>query len=1032
MKCVHALVAGLAGLLIATAALAGSMDLPTEARVLAQAKKALDATRQELEGFQWPEAAAWKESKASGPVLVWAFADSVGALQPSFWLVGVRKGNDLVGLLALDPQEGTLVWRATRLSKEQAKLAEAALASPADRMAAALRKAAGDREASFDFDRSVLATVNGVYYWVAPDRGENLVGSLTLPAGGKGKAQELWETLPAARAAQPARLVPATSGAPFYLATDSLNEPAASTWMVGEVPLYAAPGAAVGWTSTLSMVRQWWSPVTMGKRGELDAVWRYTLNRPEDEGVTLRQLYELTVNGPAVDAAFDKGKGQNGFPFEPFRTLWFGSGKALGGSTELTDSCDDLRGWILRETPVIVALDADGAGETEGADQFALVIGYSDAHGLVYLNNPYGLGDTFAYDAFTRRFWGAWYTEDCAVPTLCDSVTLHRRGMVAAAPGDFVGPPTPRPSLSCPGVATDSQPATVANIGMVLSPPDAPAFAGKDAFGQVYRTECRVELPGGRFHGSAGKGDWSDLKDARGNDRAVVTASLDNPLYPGQAVGGGRFDVLFADAAAGGPVEITSTCTVHDSDDRAHFLHKRTVTVFDDSRETDGRRPMRLPLLRPAIATASGQLTVTDDDPSPPRVTLLSAPVVSDARKGAYRFEVRIEDASPIAKATVAYAFEEKEPKSFDSFDGNNKGEYWKEIPRDKWVEQVGKTLHVWVRAVDDDADRKGDASQATRHFAIPVVDDDPIGPVVVQYVARRAENMQFQILVKLEDTSGVYVDHAWPKLYYSFKGPVSAESFDGIAKMVAAPKMGPGWFTAVAPWGEQGALAYAASEQKKEDTYIYLKVRSYDLDGDRKGDDSETWSQGWAEVYLPAPLTDTTTIVDIWPAGDREAGVNSLWDDWFDPPPKHVPHTIFFEGRPAEVSPPPVPEVLTGQNAKIRIHITVSLAFVHSGAHLAITGSSLSLAPYKLEAAIVSKKGIYELGTMTFPSEEQGDAAEVKLEVPSGALSTGENILVLKPADGTGEYDQISIQRIHLEANELPKPPKIEGFGVE
>jgi hypothetical protein len=1004
-------------------AVADSIDLPPTSAVLSNAATEIAATAKELAEHKWPEAKSWDGAEAGEAVIVWSYAESVNALRPAYWLVEVRNGKALVGLLGLSPQEGAFVWRSTRLSKAQGKLAGRLLSSKPEAMSAALKAGPYDAK-SLDFDRTVLASVNGSFYWVAPTKGENLVASLALPASGEAKAGELWEALSRGRSAHPGRLVPESSGPVFQLARDGLGGATANIQMVGIVPLLADLGSAAGWAHALSMVRQWWSPMTIGSREDLRAKWQNAAGIAAGQGASLQAIYRLTANGPGAKA---------GYAYEPLRTLWYGPGTALSKAEDVgSDSANDVREWILRETPVIAAIDADGMGKTEGADQYVLITGYSQDHRRIYVNNPVGLPDTFAYEAFDVDYWGAWYTEQCNLPTLCETPHHFRRGLVAGAPGDFIGPPMPRPGLSVPAVGTDSQVVTVANISLSIEGPKAPAFAGKDRFQQSYQTECRVDAPGGRFHGGGGKGSWTDLRDTRGNERVVVTAVYGKMLFPGQFVGGGRFDLNFPDGEPGNTIVVTTTCTVHDADDRAHFLHKRTVTVFDDSKEDGGKKVMPLPLLRPAVATATSSLTLRDDDPTPPEISLLSPSIIWDSEKGAHRFEVRLDDASPIAAAQVAYAFEDKEPKSYGSFEGNEKGRYWKSIPRDKLLEHVGKSVYFWVKAQDDDNDRKNDGALAVKKFTIPIQDDDPSGPVVVQYVARRAENMQFQVYVHLEDASGVYVDHAWPKLYYSFKGNVSSESFDGIAKLVAAPKVGPGWFTAVAPWGEQGALAWAADKEKKEDTFIFLKVRSYDLDKDRKNDDAETWSQSWSEVYLPAPLTDTTTIVDIWPAGDRETGVNSLWDDWFDPPPKHVPFNIFFEGRPAQVSPPPVPEVLTGQNARIRIHIAVSLAFVHSGAHLAITGASLSLAPYKLNAAIVSKKGIYELGSMTFPSEEKEGAVEVKLEIPSGALSTGENILVLKPVDATGEYDQISLQRIHLEANELPKPPKIEGIGIE
>jgi hypothetical protein len=1016
---------------------AGTVDLPDEKWALDKAGSLINLTVAELtEQSRKTLLDTWQGATAKSTMLIWGFSETSASLLPVYWLTEVVKDGKRIGLLALAPREGTLVWRATRLTPTQAEMADRVFAKKTSEIGPWAKGKIEAKEAElFDFDHSVTVSINGAYYWFIPARGERLVASICYPAGGKGKRQEIWQAVSAGRSAVPARMMPAFSGDPFDLRPNKNDggRLAGEAWMVGEVPLYAAPGSGGGWAHALSMVRQWWSPVVLGQREAQEKVWRHYAGLKKGEGLPLFRVYEMTRNAEAVDARWDAQKGENDYIFEPFRTLWFGPGKPFMAAPDGTTwKSDDPRAWITREAPVILAIDADGLGHEDPADQYVVATGYSTAHKHIYVNNPYGLGDTWSYAAFDKRYWASWYGVQCEKPKTCDKPTYYRHGMVVGLPGDLTGPPAPVPVGAIPGATTDAAVVTISNLGLLLGAPNVKAFAGKDAFGQKYQTTCKLDVPTAEFIGGKQGGSWSELVEKTGKKSFSVLARLNKVLTAGAMVGGGSFKAAFTASGSTSEAEVSMTCTVFDANDRTHTNAKQQIKVFDDAKESNGKKQMRRPDLRSRSAARTFKIAVRDDDPAPPEITVLSPDVVYDDHKGAFRFKVRVEDASGLDKTGIKWAFEDKAPKSFGSFTANAKSEYWLDIPREKWIDHVGETMHLWVMARDRDDDRKGDQSSAEKTFTVRIEDDDPVGPQVVQYVARRAENMQFEVMVNLADQSGLHADQSWPKLYYSFKGMVGPDNFNGIAKMVEVPSYGEGWYKAVAPWGEQGALAYAASKEQKEDTFIYIKVRCYDRDNDRENDDAESWSEAWAEVYLPTPLTDTTTIVDIWPAGDRETGVNSLWDNWFDPPPTYVPSNLFFEGQPASVNPPPVPEVLTGPDAKIRIHINVSLAFVQGGAHLAITGGSLSLAKYKLNAGIVSKKGVWDLGTMAFPSEEEDGAVEAKLAVPSGALSTGENILVLTPAEGTGDYDQLAIQRIHLEANELPKPPKIEGYGVE
>ncbi len=1006
---------------------AESLDLLPQSAVLQSAGTLLTAAVSELQEIKrTDDAAAWKGAVADDAVLVWAYSDSLSSMVPVWWLVSVSNGGKRIGLLALDPRDGHFLWRTTRLGKSHAQLADALFATKPDKAREQIRpRIPVEEKDQLDVQHLVVVTVAGNYYWLVPPTGENLVASLCFPISGGGEPLPLWQAAARGRSLYPSWQLPVRSAAPPSLKPAEQAAAAAGlTAMVGEVPFYGRFGTQDAWAAAVASVRQWWSPVRLGTREQMMTAFAGFIGKKPNEPAMLGDLYQVLSRQSALDRHWDSKVGNNGANLKDFATAWFGPGEPLAPArSEIAWNAADLASWLAREAPVIAAIDADGLGATEAVDHVALVTGISLAAGRLYAWSPWGLPDTFSVADFDARFWAGWYGVSCDMPVLCATPAYSRRGLVAAVPGDLVGPPSPEPVFAVPQVVSDSQRLVVAGIGMALAGSAAPALGGDDGFGRDFRSSCTVTVPGGDAATQTDKGGWNDIAATTGDRSLVVAVASDAPLPAGGSVGGGRFEARIKDLPAQGEIALQITCNAFDADDLTHFGHTSTVEVGDDLAAPDGRRKMKVPMPLRGEKTVAATVSVRDDDPSAPRVTRISPPFVTDALSGSYRFEVALEDPSGIGEVKVGWSFDGKEPKDWRSFGECKDGRCSIEVSREDLLEHIDGNATFFVRASDKDQDREGDSSSTVTKFDVAVVDDDPNGPTVVETVVERAENMQFRILVKIEDQSGLFVSENWPKLYYSFSDTLSPESFDGVTKMVAVPKLGPGWFTATAPWGEKGAQEAAAAEQKKTDTFLYLKVRVSDLDKDRENDDSETWSIVRSEVYLPAPLADTRTIVDIWPAGGVESA-KVLWDDWFEPPPADVPARLFFEGRPASVTPSPVPDVITGPQAKLRIHIAVSLAFANAGATLTLAGASLGKKPFNLKAEVVTKKGIWELGTVTFPTEDKA-GEELKLELPSGALTAGENILVLVPAPGTGANDRLRIERILLEAKEAPAVKK-------
>ena len=992
---------------------AAAAELLDETTMLEGVKASvLPATLAELtEGGFKDAAAAWTGAKPGNAVLVWGYVQEAQRLEPAYWLVSIRSGSKLVGLLAVDPQDATLSWRATRLSPRHAAVAEALLSGPKAAVDKARKETAAESLKQVDAGAALAVSVNGAFYWMLPTVDENIPQSLCIAVDGTGSPIMLWEAVARGQGLRPFQgkdlasdIAPEIPPAPTASGADK-----GITWMAGEVPTYASSAKTPSWAAALAALHQWWSPVPLDAGASQAKEMADYLGRPASEPVYLHQAGEVMRSWNRVAQKAGRKTG-----YQPFRRVWFGKGGTLDGPVAWRTS--DIRAWIAYEAPVLLAVDADGRGPDEGVDQALLAVGYSNTHRTVYVVNPWGPADTYSFDSLSRHYWSAWYNVSCDLPSLCATKTMSRRGMVAGTPGDLVGPATPVPVFAAPQAVSDSQVATISSIGVHVAPPLVEAFGGQDEFGETYATECALTIPDAKPAGGAKKGSWEQLGERPSKEALLVSASGTRMIYPGTVFGGGQIDVTFTAGADLKSVTVQARCKAFDGNDRTHLQEGATIEVRDDATEVDGRKAMRKPLLLSRADSVSLPVQIFDDDPAPPSIRLLSPDVVFDSQKGAYRLEVSIDDVSGVRDVGVKWAFGGKQPPG--GFESMSKGQgqvYTCEVSRGDWVQHVGETLRFWVTGTDADEDSAGDSASAVEVFDISIQDDDAVGPLVVQQVVQPAENNQFQVLVQLADASEILVTESWPKLYYSFSENLSLDKFNGVTKLVRAPKYGEGWFTAVAPWGEEGILDAEEQKGKKLDTLIFFKVRAIDKDNDREGDESDSWSSPWWGVYLAASVDDRKTITDIWPAGEN-AVVEKVWDHWFELPPADLAAGLFIEAQPTETSPPSMPDILPGGATAIRLHFYLTRLAVSGGVTVTVGGSSAGSKPFALKVSLVSRKGVRTLSTFTYKTQAQGGGGEQSVTVPASALSTGENILVLEPAPQMKPSDSFVIERILIE----------------
>jgi len=468
-----------------SSAMLEASELLDEAAVRGKpAQDAISSVAADLTALKASTAANWKGAKAGGARLVWGYVSEGRRLAPSYWAVAVDRGSKSIGLMGLDPHDGHLAWRAGFIPSYRAPLVKALLVDgPANAIAAlnkSLKKGERDR---YTLDNPIAVSVNGTYYWLFPTVNEDIHDSQCVPVAG-GDPIFLWQAVANGLGVRPAEGRSGTSGPPVELpAGEGKRTAPGTTWLLGKVPLHANERAGASWTAALTAVRQWWSPISLGATGkQADKVYKSS-GKKRGDPVYFYRVYELMNRWPEIDG------------YGGFATVWLGRGIPFSADCEITWKSSDPRAWLAHEAPIIAAVDADGLGPEESADQVVVVTGHSPERRMVYVNNPWGLADTFSYADFNDRFWGAWFSVKCGLPSLCATKSFARHGMVGALPGDLQGPATPRPLAAVPRTVSDSLAVNISSVGVFLAPPLVGGFGGKDAFGEEYTTECLLRLP---------------------------------------------------------------------------------------------------------------------------------------------------------------------------------------------------------------------------------------------------------------------------------------------------------------------------------------------------------------------------------------------------------------------------------------------------------------------------------------------------------------------------------------------------------
>ncbi len=994
------------------------------------AKEIIPATARQLRRGGWPEEARiWAEGKAKDAVLVWAYIRARRGLQPTYWLVSVFSGRKLLGLLALDPYDGHFSWRARRIPSALRPVAAKVFTKPEDVKRSLTKELSEEERQAFALDSFVLGSINGIYYWVVPPRGRPVDESLSFPVGTERDRTTLRDALGKGRGKVLAENGMKGSGPPFDLQPTQVDITATegTTWLVNEVPIYYQGGTYNCWCYCLAMVHQWWSPIDLGTGDHQAEMIRSYMGMGPDDSADSDDEYQVMQNWQALEQEWEETHGPNPYDYEDFHTIWFGEGQGFGPGEGPSWESNDPKSWIAWEAPVLAFIDSDGGGSDAWVDHDVVIVGYDAENEVVYVNNPWGYATDISYEDFNNKYWGAkydWVWCDCFECAWCFRYT--RKGMVAGVPGYATsGLPQPQGIVYIPPAVFDADTVHIAHVRMQLQPQDIYSLfallicGGSDAYGEDYRLECRICLPQAQFVGNLVKGGWSGIDVNQGADRLELIAWYNQPVSPlfSQVVPslqseGGGFDLTFSGPPA--MVACSVGCRIYSCSDRTHYQDTVFVTVHHDYPAKDGSMQMRKPLRVWSAKEELVYLHIHDDDSSPPIIQQISPGIVVDTYQADYRFKVRIQDPSGVDNVRVKWSFSPVPPSTWQSFADQDGDFHWLYVARDEWLQHVGGNIYFWVTAQDKDADWSGDESAATQEFVVQLVDDDPAGPVVVEHTVGEVTGEEMEVLVQLEDASGIDTAGNWPELYYGFSEDLSVDNYEEVVKLNSAPQVGEDWFSASVPWG---GLVCATKVRVPQLTY--LKVHAKDLDSDRPDDQTESWSETWSLTYCWPLAANQENAVDVEPSESGEIE-DDLWDHWVEKLPFEdvvlweamKEKELFFEGPPPPIDPPPVPERIRGGEAKLRLHFLLTSDPPESGLILKVSAVPLNTKSYQLDVSVLSAKASQKLGTLQF-SVGHRNRAEQSTKIPAKVLSQGENILVLQPSGGTGKKHELTLKRI-------------------
>jgi len=526
------------------------------------------------------KARIWSESLAGMAVVQWIATEPSRVLEPLNVLVPVTVEGRTIGLIALDPRDGSYRWR---ISDWEGPFPP--LSAEAAGQALLTDAPAGVRSALHRLlPRLVLVGFKNYWFFQDPDfpavfhsRAVECVSPSKSPR--IREAMDLVEELKTEESeAMTLSHRPQSYGLhknemrPVSVGPHVLNgtPPSSYTKMVGnKVPYYTQGSLPWCGIYCVAMVNQWWNGVDLGD-GDVQAqkladvvdtfsLWAWSPNY----GLLPWQIEELMQNLHLADDSY-----------ENFQWTWWGTMKSLAESGTSYYS-DDIKGMLASDLPVVCLINAEGTGSIP--NHYVLAIGYDDTLSEIYINDSGswvgwpGFDVAVDYDYFENHHWNVFFL-------------LPRPGVVGY-PGDF----------SFPGIS--------------VSIPNLPASLNR---GEQYELQIACETTNAADAGpcglhirvasaefvSARQEDWDSCSGYEDGEtpRSLAGSHIAEFHDSGSvlAEGGTAYAYVSIRPTGAGDVTVFYRAWVYDSDDRYHSPIN-SMTINDERDEQGGSNAIEMP-----------------------------------------------------------------------------------------------------------------------------------------------------------------------------------------------------------------------------------------------------------------------------------------------------------------------------------------------------------------------------------------------------------------------------------------------------
>ena len=758
----------------------------------------------------------WEDAKAGIPILQYWLNEGKHKIEPHFWIIPVKKDDNTVGFIGVDPYTGKFAWRT--LDVDKSYKIQRPSNSTFENLVELQRFGGG-----YDISKVKLVLIRDNNYWLIPLKdgdvnnsvlvdynitnsvekfgysSPEILGSitkvseiLTKPFGGF-KPEVGWvKGVPARKFSK--KIINSRG----QIVEASNLGGTSNTRIKDKIPYYKQDCSQWCWAACLAMMHQWWSPAEIGTSyyQEAQKIVKYEKGSIVCDGADLDEIVHVLNNWDQVD---NNKNDYDGVAYEDWITAdGDTNGKEFNKNDNPTGCFNDPKSWIYYfDSPVLLGVDTNG---DETGNHAILCVGYddNDNDGVAFINDPwygdsfvpgiqshnYAIGVSYDYlnEVWTQsgllwddRVWASGYP-GCVTYDLADtSISLK----------------------NCPNAIYDDEEALI-TIEMDILDDDTAyttAYFGEWAESGIHvRTTSSDGVTGTGMIKVDSKGNFNGWAGYSGRNGDVVCDSSSSStgeakifeFYTNNNNQEDKLSVSFKiDPSDTGTIMFYYRSWVYDWDNRVHFPDTSNdalwINVLDDRGGDDTDFTMPKPLKRDAsdpsawlyqnyldVGSHSKAITVQDDDASGPNLDdHADDGDIYDSDITPYVIVTKWSDPSGISSVEYRYKFGSGSWSSWSP--GTQLGSNWHyEISRNTWINHVGKTIYWEARATDNDNDRSNDKSTSysgTKTGGL-ISDDDTGDPDIWDIHVKEHDgdgdgkiesDEEVKIEWRTEDPSGIY-----------------------------------------------------------------------------------------------------------------------------------------------------------------------------------------------------------------------------------------------------------------------------------